>query len=791
MAGDNLIQDIKNTEVQKSKRDIELRKNWNERIEEYYKQAKKILEDVQKTWDKELYWRFRKEYSELYNTIKRSIETEKKISIEERNQIKKEYTDIINLQSQKSLEIWTKKIFHKGKSTLDEAWKWIQETFEQVKEWVHSMTSKLMLWALERAEKKWIKDILDLYKINPDIFWWLDSITDKKKLQITQEIQKKEKKVYRKRAIAKFQEKLIDKILWAWTFKKGFGEWYIIWYNNEKWWNYIQIVNSFEEYLKKPTTKVKWNINDNSVINSKALAGYLMYLKNQNGWNITQEILIDKLGEKIARELINHWKQNGETITQSILEESWNEDIKEGIISLEDFLKLDKNWMEEELKKDEDWKKEQSIRQELANNTSLRRKFIEKWNTWHCIIDADNNFNKLLKYAEKKDLLELKSNIKSILTNLYEKKAKIPKKEANKYANEAFNILIENTKPCISSYILALDDFHKTKPELKNIKLDSIQHKTYTEIIAMLTSYKKVVITQAERGIIWEFVKVLSDEELQNLDTLSDEEVKDLLISKWFNEEIIDDYINVKKLRKQNQKVEKNLEKFKNFNEEEYQNYLNELEKWTDWETAMKKAIQAYEIRIEKELEKKWFYRSWETPYFFDENGKKVNISPEEYNTISQSKEAQENLVHFYNTLSELRLTQIWSYRSDIFTAIGNKLWGMEFKTQDNDYLNNNEVAFFLKYIAYSVKDSKTFEKNNQKKSLCKNIIDHENDLKKIENDIKTINNAWTLKTWESEAGKSILEQAFYDKFLTVDWKAWSAESNVNNLVAKFTKAIS
>jgi len=66
----------------------------------------------------------------------------------------------------------------------------------------------------------------------------------------------------------------------------------------------------------------------------------------------------------------------------------------------------------------------------------------------------------------------------------------------------------------------------------------------------------------------------------------------------------------------------------------------------------------------------------------------------------------------------------------------------MEFKTQDNDYLNNNEVAFFLKYIAYSVKDSKTFEKNNQKKSLCKNIIDHENDLKKIENDIKTINNA-------------------------------------------------
>jgi len=750
MAGDRLVQDIRDTEVQKSKKDIELRKTWNERIEEYYKQAKKILEDVEKTWDKELYWRFRKEYSELYNTIKRSIETEKKISIKERNKINKEYNDMINLQSKKSLEIWTKKIFHKGKSTLDKAWKWIQETFEQVKEWVHSINSELMLWALEGTEKKWINDILKLYKIDSDIFWWLDPITDKKRLHITQEIQKKEKKVYLKRAIAKFQEKLIDKILWAWSFEKGFGKWSIIWYNNEKW-NYIQTIESFESELKN---------QDMKDINSLALANYIIY-KTQIQIKDTE--LIKILWKNNLKQLWDIWKKEGKeyTIAKNRLR---NKGKGKQIDTIMHIASIFEN--------------PHSFINEVGNLNESERELVS--------IILKMNYNNIIKHLEEK----IDQKVNQIKGKTLEEKETIKNEIESKMNNLIKNnVNLEEVLLTIKSinkdYGIELNE-KKTAQQVKAGQEDITQEKVvknYNEHEKAKKNWdtKKMKELEEERN-------KLSKQLLQNekdqaiISKLTDEDIKEVS-EKWNLEEIIE------KKRKEDKKFDAQLKQY-----EEQEEVLNlKYEKSTEQkpQTILKESYYTDKTTGAT------FTRTWANWYIFIwstwENWNKISIpiSTEEALQFVWKKEAQENLINFYNTLSELRLTQIWSYRSDIFTAIGNKLWGMEFKTQDNDYLNNNEVAFFLKYIAYSVKDSKTFEKNNQKKSLCKNIIDHENDLKKIENDIKTINNAWTLKTWESEVGKSILEQAFYDKFLTVDWKAWSAESNVNNLVAKFTEAIS
>lgn len=734
MAGDRLVQDIRDTEVQKSNKDIELRKTWNERIEEYYKQAKKILEDVQKTWDKELYWKFAKEYNELYNTIKRSIATEKKISIKERNEINKEYNDMINLQSQKSLEIWTKKIFHKGKSTLD-------ETVEQAKQYALNLEEK---WIWVFINNEWLTLlVLENIGINTEKIkqkikseWYKEKV----KLEITYIF--KAHKIW-DRWLNQLQEKLIDKILWAWSFEKGFGKWSIIWYNNEKW-NYIQTVNSFESELKNK------NIKD---INSIAFAHYISYKNNFSDSEIIKIFWVDNLVD---------------------LNEIWSEKSDENKIALE----------------------------------ILKAKGLnEKINKIKVIGDKLKNLKwiELLKYIKNLDSVDtiwisiilLKQNYKNIFTEMknYLRTEIKDEKKAGEIVEKLKNM---KSKLDIKAIINTLKEYKLSWKQVKELigrtleAWETEEKIVYLKVKQDYNTFKKELwnkeeIEAAEKKLR-ESEQKLYQAEIQYkknktiISKLTDEDIKEVS-EKWNLEEIIE------KKRKEDKKFDAQLKQY-----EEQEEVLNlKYEKNTEQkpQTILKESYYTDKTTGAT------FTRTWANWYTFEwknwESWEKVSIpiSIEEALQVVWKKEAQENLVHFYNTLSELRLTQIWSYRSDIFTAIGNKLWGMEFKTQDNDYLNNNEVAFFLKYIAYSVKDSKTFEKNNQKKSLCKNIIDHENDLKKIENDIKTINNAWTLKTWESEAGKSILEQAFYDKFLTVDWKAWSAESNVNNLVAKFTKAIS
>jgi len=748
MAGDRLVQDIRDTEVQKSKKDIELRKTWNERIEEYYKQAKKILEDVEKTWDKKLYWKFVKEYSELYNTIKRSIETEKKISIEERNQIKKEYIEIINLQSQKSLEIWTKKIFHKGKSTLDEAWKWIQESFEQVKQYAYSLEEK---WIWDFISNEWLTlQVLKIQWINTrEIEQKIKSerYTDKIKLEITYIF--KEHKIW-DRWLNQLQEKLIDKILWAWSFEKGFGKWYIIWYNNEKW-NYIQTIESFESELKN---------QDMKDINSLALANYIIY-KTQIQIQDTE--LIKILWKNNLKQLWDIWKKEGKeyTIAKNRLR---NKGKGKQIDTIMHIASIFEN--------------PHSFINEVGNLNKSERELVS--------IILKMNYNNIIKHLEEK----IDQEVNQIKGKTLEEKETIKNEIESKMNNLIKNnVNLEEVLLTIKSinkdYGIELNE-KKTAQQVKAGQEDITQEKVvknYNEHEKAKKNWdtKKMKELEEERSKLSK--QILQNEKDQAIiSKLTDKDIKEVS-GKWSLEKIIEEK------RKEDEKFDTQLKKY-----EEQEKVLNlKYEKSTEQkpQTILKESYYTDETTGAT------FTRTWANWYIFiwstweNWNNISIPINTEEALQFVWKKEAQENLVHFYNTLSELRLTQIWSYRNDIFTAIGNKLWGMAFKTQDNDYLNNNEVAFFLKYIAYSVKDSKTFEKNNQKKSLCKNIIDHENDLKKIENDIKTINNAWTLKTWESEVGKSILEQAFYDKFLTVDWKAWSAESNVNNLFAKFTEAIS
>ena len=737
MAGDKLIQDIRDTEVQKSKKDIELGKTWNKRIEEYYLKAKKILEDVKKTWDKDLYGKFSREYVELYNSIRNSIETEKKISIEERNKIIREYKEIKKLQSQKSLEIWTKKMFHKTKKILDETKKWIQENLEQAKQYALNLEEK-WIWdfisnewpTLQVLKIKWINTKEIEQRIKSE--WY----TDKIKLEITYIF--KAHKIW-DRWLNQLQEKLIDKVLWSWSFEKGFGKWYIVWYNNQKW-NYIQTISNFESELK--SKKI-------GEINSLAFAHYISSKKNLSN-----------------NEIINiFWVKN-----LLDLNEIWSEKSKENKIALNILKAKGLDIKINKIKKvGEDLKNKQGIRLlEYIKSLDSEDKI------WISIILLQKNYKNIFKEMETYLMTEIKDEkkVKDIINALKTMKNKLHIKAVIKKLKE-YKLNLKQTSYLIEQTSDAWLNEEQIKYLEDKQKLEILKKEWWDE--EQIEAIKKMV-EKSEQKLYQ--AEIQHEKNKAIIPTLTDEDIKEIS-EKWNLEEIID------KKRKEDKKFDAQLKQY-----EEQEKILNlKYEKNTEQKAQTILKESHYTDKTTGAI----FTRTWVDWYTFEwknwESWEKVSIpiSTEEALQVVWKKEAQENLIHFYEILVDVNMIRIWQYRKEIFTAIGNNVWWREFISEDNNYLNENEIRVFLKNILYSLRGKLTWEEKNEATSIkWKNIT-----LRNLVEIFKYINK-WQAITGQEDVNikwESRLEKIFMDKFVNTKNKSGDSILWFDN--DAFTKAIS
>jgi hypothetical protein len=78
-----------------------------------------------------------------------------------------------------------------------------------------------------------------------------------------------------------------------------------------------------------------------------------------------------------------------------------------------------------------------------------------------------------------------------------------------------------------------------------------------------------------------------------------------------------------------------------------------------------------------------------------------IKLNEDEKKLIKLSEKNIENIGNFYKTLKTVWLSQLWPHRQEIFKWIQNKRPN-EFKSNDFDYLNENETKIFLNSILKS-----------------------------------------------------------------------------------------
>lgn len=179
-----------------------------------------------------------------------------------------------------------------------------------------------------------------------------------------------------------------------------------------------------------------------------------------------------------------------------------------------------------------------------------------------------------------------------------------------------------------------------------------------------------------------------------------------------------------------------NPEKFKSF--EEYKETKSPDEK----SDLQKETIQnqiSYSDGTNLDYEQKWSSFELNTSFW------KIEINNEEFKTVSQSKEALNNLINFKETIDELWLSKLWDYREKIFLWLGNLI-----NTKD-DYIWERELKMFLIAIMQSIWIQ----------------VKNPSQLTLLKEEIKENNNIWVITSMRdvNTYGNSKIESIFISKF--------------------------
>ncbi len=270
-------------------------------IQAQLKEGREIMKAVkQKLWKEHpLYQQFDREYKELYETIKASYQSEKSFSQAERTKILLELWDMISL-AEKEWIIEKKWVF---------SWFWdvLKKTdTQEAKNQAQSLRNKkIQEYSQEEsiAAMEYLSNNYTKYKPV-----WNDKIT--KWITFMYSSINELDDQYEARL---FQEDLMKKIFWE---GKQFNDKYLVWFNTERG-NFITSISDFEGFLKSPNTKMTWDENDPSVVNSRVLANYFLHLESIGKLNMTY--LSTVLWSVKMNELQKIWKINPDSQAQKIL----------------------------------------------------------------------------------------------------------------------------------------------------------------------------------------------------------------------------------------------------------------------------------------------------------------------------------------------------------------------------------------------------------------------------------------------------------------------------------------
>lgn len=217
-------------------------------------------------------------------------------------------------------------------------------------------------------------------------------------------------------------------------------------------------------------------------------------------------------------------------------------------------------------------------------------------------------------------------------------------------------------------------------------------------------------------------------------------------------------------------KSEINLKELE-FRADNFDDYYNYLSKWyfLTWE-SFNKYLEV--TKSDREFAKNiWADRSWwfnevkqnylsSRPWISDVtqiswwyqyiiNWEKLILNLDEAILVSKSKENTDNIINFRDTLNELWISWLWTYREWIFRALENKN-SARFNLKDN-YLGADEIKVFLLWTIWA---------------LWIDIWNLTN-LEEIKRAVKDTNNVWDI-TWQAqqnEVWRSTLEQRFIEEF--------------------------
>lgn len=81
--------------------------NWFNETQDNLLKAWNLLQSIKKSWNKEMYEKFSKNYDSLYQNINNAINTDKNISSKERDDIKKELAWLLILAKDNNIDyVW-------------------------------------------------------------------------------------------------------------------------------------------------------------------------------------------------------------------------------------------------------------------------------------------------------------------------------------------------------------------------------------------------------------------------------------------------------------------------------------------------------------------------------------------------------------------------------------------------------------------------------------------------------------------------------------------------------------
>lgn len=572
------------------------------------------------------------------------------------------------------------------------------------------------------------------------------------------------------------QTAIITTIIW--TSEVEYGNWFIQWFNKEKW-NYLTKISNFKDKLQNTNFALIWDEENPNTLNSREFANYLMYLNSK--WGFTAEILIEKLWIKNMKALIKHWNSNKlNSIAQNILKKEWFEQIIDIITNPKLLLSYNPNSLDlalyTQVIPDENFETIVSGIKNWEVPSNISEKFTSGINESYC---PNSKVMKLVEAAQQSEI----KNKKQEIINKYSEQFSWTEKLALKLFNKLEQSAEEN--PCTFNLIKIIDDFNNKEVVEYNKLL-----KSWGEEVKILNSTDTLLITQK----VIKYNKYKIDKEIKririerdNSDISKDKrallEERLLKFEEYLNNTeralVISNSLKVSDVKKVIKLQREANTSWKTISNNEIMTSLVKTNPWlkTALETFNKesKGEKSSEIKTNDSQEKdnssnQNFYEN-NTASIYDnsyrlplENWWYIEWLTKEEAEITTNPEAAQNLVEFKNTLDELNLTKLWKFRTDIFKIIS-WIW---FSHKNSDYLNENEIKIFLNSLITSILPELI-------DNWHYNIPNDKMNLKSLKNEMLLLNSWWS-SVWQitdvNFSWDSYLEKIFIDKFVNREsWK--------------------